>query len=182
MTGSILACGACLRRAMQILPRQKAAFEATFVLQSRQLPLQSQRDHTTAAAFTAAIEDTPPTSSLSDAGHGSVSAKRSLEQMKRNVRKHLNYLDDPWKIAQDVEGMLAKDRFDEAVLLTQAAGKSMQVTVSWNHLIDYMMEKQQLRKAIKLYNDVSTSSTSSSPQEVQPTVPALPTYTRRDNR
>lgn len=66
-------------------------------------------------------------------------------------------MDDPWNIAQYVENALAKDRFDEALLLTKTAGKDLQVVVSWNHLINYLLGKQQLKNAIKLYNDVSIS-------------------------
>lgn len=85
----------------------------------------------------------------------SVAEKKEQDRMMRNVKKEMIHLDDPWKLAQNVEQKLAKDRFDEALLMTQMASKTQQVVVSWNHLINYQLENQQLKKGIKLYNDVS---------------------------
>lgn len=63
--------------------------------------------------------------------------------------------DDPWAVGQYVEKALARDAFDEALLLVQkASAGDQQVVVAWNHLIDYQFNKQQLKRAIKLYNDV----------------------------
>jgi hypothetical protein len=85
----------------------------------------------------------------------SVGEQRKRDKLQRAVKKQLTYLEDPWKIAQHVDLALAKDRYDEALLLTQRASKEHQVVVAWNHLISYQLEKQQLKKAIKLYNEVS---------------------------
>ncbi|KAF4971237.1 hypothetical protein FZEAL_9896, partial [Fusarium zealandicum] len=81
-------------------------------------------------------------------------AKRAKEKLQRAVKKQLEYMDDPWKIGKYVEKALAKDRYDEALLLTQMASRDQQLVVSWNHLINYMLEKQQLRQALKLHNDM----------------------------
>jgi hypothetical protein len=56
-----------------------------------------------------------------------------------------------------VENALATDRYEEALLLTKTAGKDRQVVVAWNHLLGYLLGKQKLREAIKLYNDVGAS-------------------------
>ncbi|KAM0274432.1 hypothetical protein ACHAQH_007840 [Verticillium albo-atrum] len=63
-------------------------------------------------------------------------------------------MDDPFVIAQHVHRTLAKDRYDEALLLVQKASKTAQCVVSWNHLIDYQMKKQKLNAAIRLLNDM----------------------------
>ncbi|KAK1971144.1 pentatricopeptide repeat domain-containing protein [Colletotrichum sublineola] len=64
-------------------------------------------------------------------------------------------MDDPFKIAQQVEATLKKDRFDEALLLVHRAGKTKQVVVAWNHLIEYQIrDKKRINAAIKLYNDM----------------------------
>lgn len=84
-----------------------------------------------------------------------VSDKKAREKLERNVLKELHYLQDPYKIAERVQAALEKDKYDEALFMTQKASKDYPVVVSWNHLIGYMLKKQQLRKAIKLYNEVS---------------------------
>ncbi|EHK47277.1 hypothetical protein TRIATDRAFT_163421, partial [Trichoderma atroviride IMI 206040] len=85
-----------------------------------------------------------------------VSKKKNQERLERIVKKELTHIntEDPWKIAQYVENALAADRFEEALLLTKTAGKDCQVVVAWNHLIGYLLGKQKLREAIKLYNDM----------------------------
>lgn len=73
------------------------------------------------------------------------------------VRKHLTYLKDPVKIAEHVRRTLDKGRFDEAYALTKRASAGTKVVVCWNHLIEYRFREQQLRGAIKLYNEVGVS-------------------------
>ena len=81
-------------------------------------------------------------------------AKRRQKQLEFAVGKHLQYLKDPLKIAEHVQATLAKDRYDEALLLVRTASRDTKVTVSWNHLIDYLMKQQRLNAAIKLYNEM----------------------------
>lgn len=70
------------------------------------------------------------------------------------VKKHLEHMKDPYRIAEHVLRTLEKGRFEEAALLTRKASRDAKVTVSWNHLIDYQMRNQRLHSAIKLYNEV----------------------------
>jgi hypothetical protein len=71
-----------------------------------------------------------------------------------DVRKELDYLRDPLKLANHVLNLLRQDRFDEAELLVQTASKSFPCTVSWNHLIDWELSKGKVNVAIKTYNEV----------------------------
>lgn len=91
------------------------------------------------------------------------SQKKLRGKLVRAVNKELEFADDPWKIGQLVENSLKKGRYDEALLMTQTASKNHQVVVSWNHLINYKFEKQELKAAIKLYNDVSSDKFSCAP-------------------
>lgn len=70
------------------------------------------------------------------------------------VRKHLEHMKDPFKIAEHVERTLKKDLFEEALELTRTASKDAQCQVSWNYLIDYQLRNQKLHGAIKLFNEV----------------------------
>jgi hypothetical protein len=113
------------------------------------------RNYTTTSLATAAPIEAPRTLQMPNEDQQSVGEQRKRDKLQRAVKKQLTYLEDPWKIAQHVDLALAKDRYDEALLLTQRASKEHQVVVAWNHLISYQLEKQQLKKAIKLYNEVS---------------------------
>ncbi|GJN80657.1 hypothetical protein PLIIFM63780_004184 [Purpureocillium lilacinum] len=153
MPGSFLSCAACLRRTLQTASLETPALRPVL------LPLRPAgrtRSYGTssspAAAPTKPVD--APQSLRTDPEDATVAQKKDRARLQRAVNKHLEHIEDPWKIAQHVEQTLAKDRFDEALLLTQQASKDRQVVVAWNHLISYLLGKQQLKKAVKLYNDM----------------------------
>ena len=74
-----------------------------------------------------------------------------------SVQQHLKHAEDPFKIAQIVDNVLAKGRYDEALALARKASVDRQCVVSWNHLINHLMENQRLHAAIKLFNEVCRS-------------------------
>lgn len=74
------------------------------------------------------------------------------------VKKHLEYLDNNYKIAEHVERTLERGDYDEALLLVREASRKGDVVVSWNHLIGYLMRNQRLHAAVKLYNEVCPRS------------------------
>ncbi|KAK7433074.1 hypothetical protein QQZ08_000003 [Neonectria magnoliae] len=173
MVEVILSRGASLRRAMQQITLHRAVLERTLLLQARPLQQTLPRFSSTTSSVDNASASNPsvvapsqvmasikaeaPQSLDADAvdpEEPTVAAKRAKEKLERAVKKHLPYLDDPWKLGQYVNDALAKGRYDEALLLTQKASNKNQVVVSWNHLISYLLEKQQLRNAVKLYNEM----------------------------
>ncbi|KAL7918128.1 hypothetical protein ACQKWADRAFT_305048 [Trichoderma austrokoningii] len=139
-------CAACLRRALQASTRRS-------VLPA---PLQTGRRYASSIASKIAEQTDAPRSLVLEPVDSEVSKKKDRERLERIVKKELAHMntDDPWKIAQYVENALVTDRFEEALLLTKTAGKDRQVVVAWNHLIGYLLGKQRLRDAIKLYNDM----------------------------
>ncbi|KAL2020350.1 hypothetical protein VTK56DRAFT_8479 [Thermocarpiscus australiensis] len=84
-------------------------------------------------------------------GAGKSSYDKKLEWI---VSKHLQYLKDPWHIAEHVRKALEKGSYDEALLMARKASRDGKVEVSWNHLIDYQMKNKRLHAAIKLYNEM----------------------------
>lgn len=90
------------------------------------------------------IED-PLTPALTD------EKKRAI---RWKVKKHLEFLDNNFNIAEHVERTLERGDYDEALLLVREASRSHNVVVSWNYLIGYLMRNGRLHAAIKLYNDV----------------------------
>ncbi|KAI0911573.1 hypothetical protein F4823DRAFT_623467 [Ustulina deusta] len=70
------------------------------------------------------------------------------------ARKELAYLGDPLHIANRVKLALNKDNFELAAMITRQASRDNNVTVSWNHLIDYQLGNGRIHAALKLYNDM----------------------------
>lgn len=71
------------------------------------------------------------------------------------MRKNLLYLQDSVKLATTVAHYLRDDRYEQALELVQAASRNRLVTVSWNHLIDWQLQKGRTKSAMRTYNDVS---------------------------
>lgn len=155
MAGSLGTCAACLRRALQASTRSR-----TGILPAAHL--QTGRRYTSSVASAITERTDAPRNLILEPIDSEVSKKKNQERLERIVKKELTHMntDDPWQIAQYVENALAGDRFEEALLLTKTAGKDRQIVVAWNHLIGYLLSKQRLREAIKLYNDVSLSRSS----------------------
>ncbi|KAG5963849.1 hypothetical protein E4U58_003417 [Claviceps cyperi] len=151
----LLSCGSCLSKTARVATysRSRLALTASRIMTAH-LGRPSERRYATTAS--AAPEEglglpQPGQSPDSDAGHA-----RKLEKVKlrQAVKKQLGHLNGSWAVAQRVEETLLKDRFDEALLLTQEASRDGQMVVSWNRLIEYLFEKQQLSQAIKVFNEM----------------------------
>ncbi|KAM0259415.1 hypothetical protein ACHAQJ_003309 [Trichoderma viride] len=156
MSGSLGTCAVCLRRAVQASTRSRPLVEATSIW-TPVAPIQTGRRFTSVTSAITERTDAPRSLTIEPID-SEVSQKKNQERLERIVKKQLEHMntDDPWKIAEYVEKTLANDRFDEALLLTKMAGRDRQLVVAWNHLIDYLLGKQRLRDAIKLYNDTFT--------------------------
>jgi pentatricopeptide repeat protein len=70
-------------------------------------------------------------------------------------RRELQHLHDPLEVAAFVKQELAKGKTKEMLQLVRMASHSMQVVVSWNHIIDHLMKKTSVSEALKVYNEVS---------------------------
>lgn len=104
-----------------------------------------------------------PTLDLSEGAEDDASATPSTASKSRLdaiSRRRLQFLRDPYTIGKHVESVLEKDGrggYEEALNITRMASKDQQVTVSWNHLIGYLMRKERLVDAIKIFNEVSNA-------------------------
>jgi len=82
-------------------------------------------------------------------------------EVTNSARLELQYLSDPLKLAQAVGEKLRKGQFDVALNLVRESDKGVGVsrasidnTVSWNHLIDWLMQQKQPNDAWKIYNEM----------------------------
>lgn len=79
------------------------------------------------------------------------------KKMQRAVKKELQWVRDPWHLADNIRVKLKAGEFEKALELTRKASSGDQVVVSWNHLIEHQLEQKKLHAAIKLFNEVSSS-------------------------
>ncbi|KAG9547831.1 hypothetical protein KCV01_g23962, partial [Aureobasidium melanogenum] len=54
--------------------------------------------------------------------------------LEKKIRRELQYLPDPLKLADHVRGVLKKGDVEKALGLTRIASKDMECIVSWNHI------------------------------------------------
>ncbi|KAF9875624.1 pentatricopeptide repeat domain-containing protein [Colletotrichum karsti] len=152
----MLATTACLKKTFkpaigagqQPLPSTVAGLRATFEKDA----LSETNSVVSKEQFVGKLLDASHTKS---AETEQVAEERKRRKLEWAVNKNLEYLQDRWKVAKHVEATLKKDRFEEALLLTQRASKNDQCVVAWNHLIDHVLNVQKrLNLAIKLFNDM----------------------------
>jgi hypothetical protein len=74
--------------------------------------------------------------------------------LEKKIRKELQYLPDPLKLADHVRGVLKKGDVEKALGLTRIASKDMECVVSWNHIIGHLLSEKQVNAALKIYNEV----------------------------
>jgi hypothetical protein len=80
--------------------------------------------------------------------------KKTLFDEDQEVSKQLRYLKDPLRLAEYVRKILLKDDFETAQKVVRAASKDVQCIVSWNHLVDWQLNKGSMNAAIKTFNEV----------------------------
>ncbi|KAM3545692.1 hypothetical protein ARSEF1564_001334 [Beauveria bassiana] len=81
-------------------------------------------------------------------------AKKSETSSIRTVEKQLEYISDPWVLGKYIEDLLAKEKFDDALKMVELASKKLVTVVSWNHLIDWLLKKQQIKRAVATFNNM----------------------------
>ncbi|KAK5718672.1 hypothetical protein LTR15_008405 [Elasticomyces elasticus] len=86
---------------------------------------------------------------ISESGEKELTASRD-----RAIRKELQWLTDPAKLADHVHYVLRCDNAEKALELVRMASNKMQCVVSWNHCLDYFMRDGKVAEAMKVYNDM----------------------------
>ncbi|KAF5697680.1 Pentatricopeptide repeat-containing protein [Fusarium globosum] len=167
MADRLLPGGACLRRALQFAPRQRleirlaSAFQISSFQHSQRIfnstTIPTTEESTTAqdanSIADAITKDAPK--NLDAPADGPLWKRRENLRMERAVNKELQYLNnDPWKVAEYVRKALEAKKFDQAHLLVQKGSKDMQLVVPWNFLLEYLLDQQQVKAAIKLFNEM----------------------------
>ncbi|KAG9255178.1 uncharacterized protein F5Z01DRAFT_680810 [Emericellopsis atlantica] len=146
MSRNISSCGNCLRRAVvTALPARSTAAGA--------LPTLTQRQYSSEPA--SAPGDAPRTLDLEveDPAAAETKAKAKFNRVVKNQLQHMS--DDPYAIAHYVEKALDRGAFEEAITVTRKlTSQGKQLIVAWNHLIDYQLKNQNVKEALKIFNDM----------------------------
>ncbi|KAK4494032.1 hypothetical protein PRZ48_015218 [Zasmidium cellare] len=81
-------------------------------------------------------------------------AKSSKSSDDKAIRKELEWLKDPVKLAEHVHYTLREKKIEKAINLCRIASKSMTCIVAWNHVIDWHIKNQRVNAAIDIYNEM----------------------------
>lgn len=147
MATPFTACTACLRRSVVVASRLQPAVGRSFnSVAARRNATDSPDRPIDAAKATNLIRSDPKQD------------EKTYKHIQRSVKKQLQYNNDPWKVAKEVQRLLGKDSFAEALLLVETISANPGYTVSWNHLIDYQFKAGKFKPAVKLFNDVRPPS------------------------
>ena len=88
-----------------------------------------------------------------DNGDNWLEASRTAEPVLRHAKMELPYLKDPVQLAERVKDLLSKRQLLMVFTLVRLAGKQMQCTVSWNHILNHLL-RQGTNTACKAFNEV----------------------------
>ena len=155
MSRSLFSCAACSRRAVLALGTTTPRFPATTVAR-RAVAIPFRANHRLYSVEAPATTPDAPRNLDAADQDGEGAAEKARKRLEKAVYKQMDYLaEDPWHIAKYVEDALKRDAYDEALLLVQKASRKAQITVAWNHLIDYQIQRDRIKEAVKLLNDVS---------------------------
>lgn len=86
----------------------------------------------------------------------SIRKRQGVDIRQKHIRKELEVLNDPLKLANHTLELLQKNQREKALEVLRVACKDKACTVSWNHLIDDDMANGRATEAVKTYNEVST--------------------------
>lgn len=73
---------------------------------------------------------------------------------KKDLELELRYLKDPLKLANHVHQVLRSNDAKKALSLVRTASGEMQCIVGWNHCIDWLLSRGEVKAALKAYNEV----------------------------
>ncbi|KAK5169577.1 uncharacterized protein LTR77_005554 [Saxophila tyrrhenica] len=160
----MLECRACVWRCIRAIAgdsRQAQALYRRPLLLTPQIEQNPFRRHASTAVAT-----TPPAEDLLVPGRQPVVDKPESQtdgdkQQKtvpvaneRHLKTELRYLQDKVKLAEHVHYTLRCDKPEKALDLCRLASKQQEVIVSWNHCVDWYIQRGKVDEAIKIYNEM----------------------------
>jgi hypothetical protein len=175
----MLTCHNCIRRCLQTVIGDSAVLSISSPIRNHIATNYSRHKYTRSYAVASSHRQLPQSSSPPSSNYAKAlerSAKIRTDTQKKwldsrgtrpahkkdldqnfVIRKHLQYLKDPLKLAEYVRKSLRTSRdddFEETLEVVRAASKDTECIVSWNHLIEWQLSKGRMNAAIKTYNEV----------------------------
>jgi len=94
-----------------------------------------------------------------DQGPSIPGVKTTKSKTRALVERQVSHLTDPLRLAQAVQSRLKIGDVDGALEIVRVSDQfKIENTVSWNHIVDYLMSYQRAKEALKVYNEVSCAS------------------------
>ncbi|PSK58732.1 Pentatricopeptide repeat-containing protein 2, mitochondrial [Elsinoe australis] len=154
--------GALLRRRQQ---------ECCFHAETARLSVQKfKSDHTVASKDAFRSDEQPKERRWTTENSPSLSASRSAyykevdignalrstpdEHEKRQLKRELDFLTDRVKLTDAIRKHLFHGGFSKALHLVRVASASTKCTVSWNAIIEFLVEKREFDAAFRIYNEM----------------------------
>lgn len=120
-------------------------------------PTKSQPKHNSLAKEvnipTTGIKLTPSTVAKPD-WHTKTRPNAITIENRSALLKELEWLPDRVKLAEHVHYVLRCNDPEKALNLCRLASKKEEVIVSWNHVVDWFMQKNRVAEALKTYNEM----------------------------
>ncbi|KAK7949692.1 pentatricopeptide repeat protein [Apiospora saccharicola] len=159
-------CRACTRRLLTAVVDHALSAEPTHNVLRRSIisATTAQQTRGYAVAASASVVESAIRGETEPVAEPSPMNSKEAKALEWSVNKQLEYLSDPFHIANTVQAILNKGRFDEAKMMVLKASKDKNIAVSWNHLIDYEMRHQKLHSGIKLFNEMKKRAQMSTAQ------------------
>jgi pentatricopeptide repeat protein len=160
---------ACIRRCLHAIRHESASRSGTarphrqyqsFATASRFEPRprgdvwRGQDNHHIAAA--PAKPKTPLWEELKDEGKEdrSDAPKGVAVGVQGHIKRELVWLKDPLKLAERTRQLLLNGEEQKAFELVRLGSRTMECTISWNALIDYLLTQGRVNAAWQTFNDV----------------------------
>nr|POF13311.1 hypothetical protein CFP56_10458 [Quercus suber] len=87
-------------------------------------------------------------------GAGQLGDDAAKAQYESAIKKELQWLQDPLKLADHVHYTLRCNQSAKALDLVRRASRTMNCVVSWNHIVDWLMKQEKSYDAIRVYNEM----------------------------
>ncbi|KAF2167717.1 hypothetical protein M409DRAFT_21869 [Zasmidium cellare ATCC 36951] len=154
----MLECRACVQRCIRALTGDEVLLRRPLLL-TPHLANQQRRRRVATAAPIRIDESQDALSSHFGKPNSKSPNKLSVATTPRGsddkaLKKELEWLKDPVKLADHVHYTLRDKNVEKAINLCRLASKSMSCIVAWNNVIDWHVKNQKVNAAIDIYNEM----------------------------
>jgi len=161
---SMLECRACVRRCIRAIAgdsQQGQLLSRRPLLLTPRIGQNTFRRHASIATSPPEEDYLVPGRQPVDEGVAEAQEEGDKKQTRpptvaaeKHLKVELRYLGDQVKLAEHVHYTLRCEKPEKALELCRLASKQGEVIVSWNHCVDWYIQRGKVDEAIKIYNEM----------------------------